>query len=406
MPNYSYKAMTDNGSITSGVLEAESREHAQSLLADRGLIPQKVSETSRSGDRPSLFQRMAKVKPRDIILFTKQLRTLLSAGVSVTQALEVLETQTENIRLKNAIIEIGRDIRGGTSMSKAFTRHSDIFSELYCNMIHAGEVSGTLIEVLERLIYLVEHEYKVKKDIKGALTYPIIVIVALIIAFVVLVVFVLPVFVDLFMDAGIALPLPTRVCIALNTLMVDYWYLLLTGAVGGFVGLSFWLKTERGKYLRDAFVLRLPIFGSLVQKGAMARFGSIFAILQASGVTVLDTMSVIADTIGNKAIAREFIGLKEKLEEGRGLSGPLSKAHYFTPMIVSMVAIGEESGQLEEMMREAAEHYDYEVEYTVSKLSELIGPILTAGLACVIGFFALSIFLPLIELMNNAMSGF
>ncbi len=398
--------MTDSGAITTGVLEAESKQHAQSLLAERGLIPQKVSKTTRSGDQPSFLQQMAKVKSRDIILFTKQFRTLLSAGVSVTQALEVLETQTENVRLKNAIIDIGREIRAGTSLSQAFTRHEAIFSELYCNMIHAGEISGTLIEVLERLIYLVEHEYKVKKDIKGALTYPIIVIVALIIAFVVLVVFVLPVFVDLFRDAGIALPLPTQICIALNTAMVKYWYLMLAGIGGGLTALTFWLKTEQGKYLRDAFVLRLPIFGSLVQKGAMARFGSIFAILQASGVTVLDTMNVIADTIGNKAIAREFKGLREKLEAGRGLSGPLSKARYFTPMIVSMVAIGEESGQLEEMMREAAEHYDYEVEYTVSKLSELIGPILTAGLAAVIGFFALAIFLPLIELMNNAMSGF
>lgn len=411
MPFFKYTALTSSGGTTKGVIEASGPDAAQDQLAARGLIPTGVTETSGpdggggGGFLTDLSNRMQSIKPQDLILFTKQLRTMLNAGIPVLQSLDVLQNQTENPRLKAAIISIGADIKSGTTLSKAFSKHTGIFPELYCNMIRAGEISGTLTEVLERLIYIVEHEFKVKKDIKSALTYPIVVVVALVAAFFVLILFVLPHFVELFNKSGIALPLPTRMCLGLYALLTQFWYVALALIGGAFFGLSAYFRTEAGKIARDGFFLRLPILGPVFKKAAMARFASIFAILQASGITVLEAMDILTDTIGNAYIARDFRNLREKLEQGRGLSGPLRSAKSFTPMMVSMISIGEETGNMEEMLREAAQHYDYEVEYAVSKMSELLGPVLVAGLTGVVGFFALAIFLPLVELMQHSMSG-
>ncbi len=413
MPFYKYSAITDSGGTASGVVEASSLAQAQDLLAARGLMPTKVAETSAPGASggsgqsflANLSGRMKAIKPQDVILFTKQLRTLLNAGIPVLQSLEVLRDQTEHPRLKDAIVSIAGEIKSGSTLSRAFAKHQDIFSELYCNMIRAGEISGTLTEVLDRLIYIIEHENKTKKDIKSALTYPIVVVVALVAAFFILILFVLPQFVTLFDKAGIDLPLPTKICLGIYAALTTYWY-LLAGAVGALVfAIITYCRTDQGKIARDGFFLRIPILGPVFQKAAMARFASIFAILQASGITVLESMDILAGTIGNHYVARDFRALREKLEQGRGLAGPLAQAKSFTPMMVSMVSIGEETGNMEDMLREAAHHYDYEVEYSVSKMSELLGPILVAGLTGVVGFFALAIFLPLVELMQHSMSG-
>ncbi len=411
MPVFAYKALTDSGSKVSGSLEAESLEAAQRLILDKGLIPSSVRQTRAAaakpgaGERaPGLLARFEKVKAQDVILFTKQFRTMLSAGIAVVQTLEVLENQTESPKLRAAIIAIAQDIRQGTSLYRAFFKHTNVFSPLYCNMVRAGEISGTLIDVLERLIYIVEHEHKVKQDIKSALTYPFIVLIALTVAFFVLVLFVFPNFIALFESAGIDLPLPTRIMLGIHGVLTRFWPLILMAVGGSIFGLGAWFRTDKGRLFRDTLLLRLPILGKVFTKAAMARFASIFAILQASGVTVLESMEIISGTIGNAAISAQFDTLKEKLEQGRGLAEPLRSARYFTPMLITMIAIGEESGQLEDMLKQAAAHYDYEVEYSVSKMSELIGPVLVAGLTAVVGFFALSVFLPLTDIMQHSMS--
>lgn len=412
MPYYKYAAITASGGNTTGVVEAQSLEAAQDSLAARGLMPTSVSETSAPDGTASgtgllarLSMSMQKVKPQDLILFTKQFKTMLNAGIPVLQSLDVLEAQTENVKLKATIVSIASEIKSGTTLSKAFSRHQNIFSELYCNMIRAGEISGTLTEVLERLIYIVDHEFKVKKDIKSALTYPAVVVVALVAAFFILILFVLPPFVTMFQRANIALPLPTRVCLGIYSGLTNYWHLGLALLGGAFFLLAAYFRTEAGKIARDGFYLRVPILGPVFKKAAMARFASIFAILQASGITVLESMDILGGTIGNHYIARDFRNLREQLEQGRGLSAPLRSCPSFTPMMVSMINIGEETGNMEEMLKEAAKHYDYEVEYAVSKMSELLGPVLVAGLTAVVGFFALAVFLPLVELMQNAMKG-
>jgi type IV pilus assembly protein PilC len=265
-------------------------------------------------------------------------------------------------------------------------------------MINAGEISGSVPEILERLIDIVEHEAKIKKDIKSALQYPIIVVIALVIAFVVLLTFVIPKFVAIFAKAGIALPLPTKIAMIMYQGLANYWHILLGGIIALVVFLRYYIKTPAGRYTFDTFLLKMPLFGSLFQKAAMSRFAAIFAIMQASGVPVMRTMEVVSDTIGNTAISREFDNVRDKIQEGQGISGPLRSAKHFTPMVVDMVAIGEESGNIEEMMRQVSLHYDDEVQYAVKGLADSIGPILMVGLAAVVGFFALAIFMPMWDL--------
>lgn len=398
MPSFAYKAINQSGASVSGVIEADTIEMAELLLNNQGFIPSKVQEEKAGGFDTLVKEislRLTPVKPEEIILMTRQFRTMLVAGLSMMQLLDILQNQVQNARLKNMLAAISFDIRSGNSLTDAFRKHEKILSPLYVNMIHAGESSGTLTEVLERLIYLLEHEHKVQSDIKGALQYPKIVLGALAIAFFVLLTFVIPTFVGIFASAGLELPLPTKIALGLYTVLSNYWYLILLVVVVAIVAYRRYVKTRSGRLVRDRFLLKLPLIGPLTQKAAMSRFSSIFSILQASGISVLVSLDVLMGTIGNSAVAKEFGKIKALLEEGRGLSSPLRSAKYFTPMVVDMVAVGEETGALDEMLHQVSVHYDQEIEYAVKKLSTALGPILIVGLAAVVGFFALAIFLPM-----------
>ena len=401
MPNYTFQAINENGAVITGDIEAESADKASSMLAERGYIPTKVKEqgygiSSRQWSR--ILRKMNPVKITDLILFTKQFRSLFKAGVPIVRALQVLEAQTQDRALKEAIGSMLQSINQGFTLTAAMERHDTIFSPLYCSMIRAGEMSGSVPESLERLIYIIEHESRIKSDIKSALQYPMIVTIALVGAFFVLLTFVVPKFVEMFSKAGIVLPMPTKIALMLYQFLSSYWYLLLGGVIALFVGLKSYLKTEQGHYVKDTIILRLPILGPLFVKAAMSRFASIFGILQSSGVPVMTSMKILSDVIGNKAISREFDRVREQIQEGRGIAAPLGAAKYFPPMVVDMVAIGEETGNIEDMLKQVTLHYDDEVSYAVKGLSDLIGPVLIVGLAAVVGFFAMAIFLPMWDL--------
>ena len=405
MPRFLYEAISETGAKATGAIEAESKETAKNVLVNRGFFPTKV--TAEGSGFPSfslagLAGSLARVTTPDLILFTKQFRTLTKAGVPILTLLQVLENQTENPRLRKITASMAQDIKEGATLHDAFKKHPSAFSSLYCSMIRAGETSGSLPEVLTRLAYIIEHEYRIKSDIKSALQYPMMVGIALALAFFVLLTFVIPKFAAIFKAAGIELPLPTKICIQLYQLLATYWYVFLGSAAAGLTALKLYLKTEAGMYTKDALVLKLPVFGPLFIKAAMSRFASIFAILQSSGVPILDSLRILSGTIGNSAIAREFDRTRERVEEGRGISSPLRAARYFTPMVINMVAIGEESGNLDEMLHDVSTHYDDEVAYAVARLSAALGPFLIVGLAAVVGFFALAIFLPMWDLTQMA----
>jgi type II secretory pathway component PulF len=401
MGNFSYKAINEAGQAVSGNVEADSVAMAENILVGRGFIPSRVKEAGRSGESSFLEQikqRFTTVSTSDLILFTKQFRSMLRSGVPILRLLQVLEVQTQNPTVRRVIMAMALDIKQGSTLFDAMEKHPGVFSSLYRSMVRAGELSGNVPDILERLIYILDHDAKIKSDIKAALQYPIMVIVALGIAFFVLLTFVIPKFVVIFSRAGLTLPMPTRVAMLMYQVLSGYWYILLAGTLVLVFGLRAYFKTSQGQLARDTFILKLPLMGPLFTKAAMSRFASIFSILQASGVPVLDALTVLSGTIGNTAIARAFDRVKERVQEGQGISAPLKSAKYFTPMVVDMIAIGEESGNIEEMLREITLHYDDEVGYAVKRLSDAIGPILLVGLAAVVGFFAMAIFLPMWDL--------
>ncbi|WP_028320834.1 type II secretion system F family protein [Desulfatiglans anilini] len=403
MPTFRYTAIDVSGHKRSGRLEAEHREQAATMLLDRDLIPDRIRElpgAAPAANGIGLLDRLRSVKTLDLILFTKQLRTLLRAGVPVVRTLQILESQTENKRLKGVINALAADIERGKSLFEAFQAHPRIFSPLYVAMVRAGESSGDLPEVFNRLIYIVEHEHKVKSDIRAALQYPIIVMTFLFIAFFVLLTFVVPKFINIFINAGVEIPLPTRICIILYQAISSYWPCLLGGLAALLVFLALALRTEAGRYVRDLILINMVLVGPLFIKSAMSRFASIFAILQASGIRVLESMRILSGTIGNAVISREFRRIQESMEQGKGIAGPLKQARYFTPMVINMVAVGEESGRLDEMLREVSVHYDDEVDFAMKRLTDAIGPILTVGLAAVVLFFALAIFVPMWDMVK------
>ena len=401
MPVFTYQAINESGVSVSGAIESDTLDTATSTLVGRGLIPSKVTakKTAKSfASFSKIMQRLRPIKTMEMILFTKQFRTMIRAGVPMMILLQTLETQTEDNQLRQIIVTMRQDISEGASLYDAFRRHPKVFSPLYCSMVRAGEASGALPEVLERLIYILEHEYKIRNDIRSALQYPIIVVSFLIVAFFVLLTYVIPKFSAIFMRAGIELPLLTKLCVALYNFLVGYWLIVLVSAVLLAVLIFYYQKSEKGRLSRDTLLLKLPLLGPLFVKTAMTRFSSIFSILQSSGVAVLESMNILSGTINNTAISREFNQITERLEEGRGISGPLRQSQYFTPIVINMIAIGEESGNLEEMLTDIAKHYDSELEYAMKRLSDSIGPMMTVGLAIVIGFFALAIYMPMWDL--------
>jgi type IV pilus assembly protein PilC len=404
MPKYIYKAMNENGDTASGTLEAESVEVASSMLISRNLIPSKIKEQSKTGDNLQLKAILgtSKVKVTDVVMFTKQFHSMIVAGIPMLRILSILEEQTENKGLRGAISKIIQDINQGLPLSDALDKHPKIFSRLYCDMIKAGEISGSVPVVLDRLIYIIEHEAKVKSDIKSAFRYPLIVLVALSGAFILLLTFVIPQFANVFSRAGLTLPLPTKFAMFLYGFLHNYWYLIIGVIVITVFGMMSYFKTSNGKFVRDSFLLEMPIVGPVFKKAALSRFASIFAILQTSGVPIMQSLTILSATMGNEALTRSFDHIRERIKEGAGISAPLKSAKYFTPMVVDMVAIGEESGNIDEMMRAVAKHYDDEVEHAIKGLSEAIGPLLIVGLAAIVGFFALAIFMPMWDLTKIA----
>lgn len=399
MASFSYQAIDESGANVSGSVEADSVESVESFLLSKGYIPSGITPASAAKAAGiSLFDRINArigISSKDLILFSKQFRSMMHAGIPIIRIFEVLENQTEHKTLKKVVSTIGEDIRTGATLYDAMKKHPTIFTPLYLSMVSAGEASGTIIDVLDRLIKIIEHEAKVKSDIKSALQYPIIVLIALGLAFFILLTFVIPKFASMFAKVGLDLPIPTKMALFLYAIIADYWSIAIPAVFGLIIGLRWWFSTVKGRYVLDAFLLKLPLFGPLFQKAAMSRFASIFSILHASGIPVMQSIDILSGTIGNSAISREFEIIREKIREGQGIAGPLKKAKYFPPMVVDMVAIGEESGNIEDMLRQVSIHYDDEVSYAVKGLSDALGPILVVGLAAVVGFFALAIFLPM-----------
>ncbi len=401
MPLYQYRARDKDGALRTGTMEAARKEGVADQLSGMGYIPVMIEEQGQaqsSGlDLGALF---GKITPQDLIIFSRQLATLMSAGIPFVQGLVTLEKQSENPKLKVSISQIRRDIEGGSSFSDALTRQPKIFSKLYVSLIRAGETAGILDEVLNRLAFLAEHEAETRARVKAAVRYPLIVVVAISAAFAFLVTFVIPKFAGIFAQFKTELPLPTRILININYVVQHFWYLIIISIALVVWGVIWYLGTPGGRWQWDGLKLKLPVFGLLFQKVALSRFARIFGAMQKSGISMMLTLEIAGETVGNVVIARSVQTMSDSLRDGKGLTAPMEASGLFPPMVIQMMSVGEETGQLDAMLSKVSDYYDMDVEYTLRNLSTMIEPILLLFVGAMVLFLALGIFLPMWNMMS------
>ncbi len=394
MATYRYKVRDKFGKLTTGVIGSDSKENAAKHLERMGYAPVSIEE-ERELPASKFFERFNRIKREDLNLFTRQMVTLLKAGVPITTSLQSAEKQTKPKILKKVIQELLRDIEAGNSFSEALTRQPSTFDMLYANTVRAGEISGMMDEVLERLADLGEHEADTISKIKVATRYPLFALCVLFVGFIIMVMFVLPRFVQLFSQMGTSLPLPTLIMIKLNYFMQHYWYIALLVFGASIYAFVKFIKTRKGRYIWDSFILKMPIFGPLMNMLIMSRFSRITAIMVKSGVPILDVLDTVSKAVGNVVIAGALLAIKEGVQQGKSIAEPMRISGAFSPLVLQMIAIGEETGRLDELLLRVSEYYDQQTDYMIKNLSTMIEPIFIVILASGVLLLALSVFLPM-----------
>ena len=401
MPTYRYSAMDASGRTVSGRLEADSLELVRAKLADLSYHVLSIRQTKSRGGFQEWFTGMQRVKLRDLVVFSRQFATMIDAGLSVVKCLDILQKQARNPKMKEVIGEVKRDVAGGMSLSESVQKHPRVFSALYINMIRSAEAGGILDTVLDRLSNFLEKEQETRNKIKSAMTYPVVVFCFAMLMLVALLFFVLPKFKGIFETMGLELPLTTRVLLNSSDYMRNYWYIALVLLVGAIVVIKTAARTDRGRYAIDAGKLRLPIFGDLLLKASVSRFARTFGTLISSGVPVLRALEIVADTAGNRVISETVVRARSSIKEGEKISTPLFGSKLFPVMVTQMIAVGEETGRLDQMLVKVANFYDDEVDTTLKSLTSLIEPLMIVGLGLIVGFIAVSVISPIYSLVGS-----
>ncbi len=404
MPIFKYRARDGAGLAVAGTLEASGLDIARTRLGEMGYIPVFLKE-GKSGK--SIFSGLLKQKvtDKDLIVFNRQLATLFSAGIPLLRGVQGLAEQMQNKTFKEILLKISADIQTGSSFSDALAKHPKVFSELYINMIRAGEASGTLDDILGRLASLAEHAAEIKAKIKAATRYPKIVIGAMLIAILILMKFVVPNFMSIFTQVDLELPLATRMLIAANSAFTDYWYILFGGAGCLFFVFKTYTKTYKGRRQLDLLKLKIPIFGPIFLKIAMSVFSRTMSTLNRSGLSILENLKICSDVVENVPISEVIGDLRDGVQRGESVAVTMKKSSFFTPMVTQMMTAGEESGELDNMLVKVSEYYDMEVDYSIKNIASLIEPILLAFLGAIVLFLMLAIFLPMWDLVKLAERG-
>lgn len=403
MTSFNYKARDRYGILTSGALEAEDTRAVALHLEKMGFTPVSISPAETTGAFLQLenwFDKFSKIKADEIIVFTRQMASILQAGVSLVDGLDAIQEQIKNRKFKRVVVSVKKNIEGGSTFSDALERYKSLFSPLVVNMIRAGEKAGILDEVLDRVSNLLEKDLETMDKIKSATRYPMIVLAALSAAFLVMMVFVIPRFVYFFSTFKTELPLPTRILIGMNHIIVNYWvWMVLVIALGGYLFKKF-IDTEKGGYSWDLFVLSLPVFGPLFSRIFLSRFCRMLATMIGSGIPILEALVIAASTVDNRVIAKVILDIRDEVSRGRNLSEPMKGSKIFPPIAVAMVAIGEKAGTLEPMLENVAKYFDREADYTIKNLMPLLEPAMILGLGMIVLLFALGIFLPMWDLVK------
>jgi len=401
MPDYLWKGRTPSGTIENGEITAANPEEVQRILRERKIVPTSIRPKPKEITLPFLKGR---VSSRAISVFTRQFSVMINAGLPLIKCLDIQVAQVESERFKGILKDLISAVEGGSTLADALREHRVVFGDLYVNMVEAGEKGGSLATILARLADYLEKADAIKRKVKGAMVYPAAIVIVAVIAVTVLLMFVIPVFAQLFGDLGGQLPLPTRIVIAMSDFLGKYFLFILAAVIALILAVRYYYKTEVGHLQIDSIMIKLPIFGTLIKKQAIARFSRTLSTLLSSGVNILDALEITAGTTGNKLVENAVMRSRTSIAQGESIAEPLSKEKaLFPPMVVQMITIGEQTGGLDEMLAKVADFYDDEVDQAVANLMNALEPLVIVFLGGVIGGMVMAMYLPIFKMAQQFM---
>ena len=397
---YKYKVRDKQGNLFKGLIEADDESAALKQLRNRDYYPISVEEAREQKDLNEFFQRFKKVSTYDLVLFSRQFATMIDSGLSMVRTLKILSSQTENPKLREAIVSLREKVESGTALSTAM-EEEDVFPKLFVSMIRAGESGGVLSGVLNEMAGHYERANELKQEVKSAMTYPIVVILISIVVVVGLIAFVLPGFTQIFGDIGGELPVVTRALLALGDFMRAYWYVFPLLGLAGFLGIKYYYATDEGEKAIDALLLKIPMFGDLIRKSSVSRFSQTMSVLISSGVSILESFELTAEIVENRVISDVIKESRKSISGGESIAAPLERTEVFPPMVLQMIKVGEETGTIDEMLGKVANFYEDEVRYAVDGLVSMIEPVTIAVLGIVVGLILYSVMGPMFEMIGQ-----
>lgn len=398
MPTFEWKGTSRNGQTQTGVLVADSKDAVISMMRRQQIV---VTAVKEKGKEIALPKFGGGVPPQSIAIFTRQFSVMIDAGLPLVQCLEILGGQQEHKVFKRTIIQLRQDVESGSSLADAMRRHPKVFNDLFTNMIAAGEAGGILDTILQRLATYIEKAVKLNSQVKSAMIYPVAVISIACIVVAIILWKVIPVFAALFESLGAELPLPTRVVIALSNFIGDFWWLMIILMVALFYATKRYHQTYKGKRVLDGLLLRAPVLGLLLRKIAVARFCRTLATLTSSGVPILDGLQITARTAGNSVIEDAIMATRKSVEEGKTISEPLGDTEVFPAMVVQMIAVGEQTGALDQMLNKIADFYEEEVDVAVAAMTSLLEPLMMVVVGGMVGFLLIAMYMPIFDIAGK-----
>jgi len=401
MANFTYKALDQRGTSATGEIEGESKAAAAAALRNRGLTVLDLNEVKTGLAQMDIGGALTRIKPKDITVFSRQFATMVSSGLSMLRCLYVLEEQTENKKLAAVIGQIKDDVEAGISLSDALEKHPNVFNKLYVSMVRAGELGGILDEVLNRLATQLEKEDSIRRAVKSAMVYPIMIGTFALLVLIGMVMFLIPIFAGMYRDLGGELPGLTRLMVNLSDFLTGWWYIVFPAIIAVVWGIMRLKRTERGTELWDRFKLHVPMgIGEIVRKLAVARFSRTLGTLVSSGVPILQAIEITGQAAGNVVIEKAMKDVQQSIKEGQSITGPLEKVSVFPAMVTQMIAVGEETGSLDAMLGKIADFYEDEVDASVKSLTSILEPILMIGVGGIVGVVVIAMYLPIFNMMN------
>jgi type IV pilus assembly protein PilC len=386
-----------------GTLEADSTKLVANKLREMGYVPVAIDKKSAGAMQKELHLPGlggSRVKLKDIAVFSRQFATMINSGLSLLRSLYILTEQTENKALAKVCDEVRQDVEKGASLSQALSRHPKVFNRLYIAMVRAGETGGVLDSVLLQLAATIEKQVELRGKIKSAMTYPVAVFALVLLIVTAMLLFIVPMFKDLYADLGGTLPLPTRILLLVSSVVVKFFPLVILSQVVAIFLFKRWIQTDKGRAAFDKFKLKIPVFGKLVHKTALTRFSRTLAVLLRSGVPILESLEITSETVGNTVVAGAIKDVQEGVKQGEAISQPLTKHDIFPPMVVQMMAVGEETGALDEMLDKIGEFYEQEVEAMVDSLTSLLEPLLICVMGAAVGGMVVALYMPMFNIIK------